>query len=114
MAEKTVNYTEEMTASLIEQYQNGTSVEDLANIFSKTTRSIVAKLSRSGVYKKKEYISKTGNAPIKKDAIADQIGMLLGFTEAEIESISKANKTALNKILDCVKESKLNSDNLVL
>jgi hypothetical protein len=37
---------------------------------------------------------------VKKDALADKIGEILGATEAEIESMTKVNKTMLKKILD--------------
>ena len=94
-----VNYTPEQTAAIVEQYAAGTAVESLAETFGKSVRSIVAKLSREGVYKKKEYVSKTGTTPVKKDTFADNIGALCGFTEAETESLTKANKTALAKIL---------------
>ena len=71
-------------------------------MFGKTTRSVVAKLSREGVYKKKEYVSKTGETPVAKDTLADKIGALCGLTEPETESLTKANKTALQKILSKV------------
>ena len=99
MAEKTVNYTPEQTASILEQYAQGVTVEALAQEFGKTARSIIAKLSREGVYKKKEYVSKTGERVEKKDETADAIGQRLGLTEAETESLTNANKTALRAIL---------------
>lgn len=99
MAEKTVNYTAEQTATILEQYAQGVTVESLATQFGKTSRSIIAKLSREGVYQKKAYVSKTGEAVQKKDETADAIGKILGLTEAETESLTKANKTALKAIL---------------
>jgi hypothetical protein len=59
----------------------------------------VAKLSREGVYKRKEYVSKTGERPVRKDATADEIGKIAGLSEGEVDSLTKANKTALVKIL---------------
>lgn len=100
MAEKTVNYTPEQTAVLVSRYvDEGVTVEALAQEFGKTVRSIVAKLSREGVYKKKEYTSKTGERPVKKDETADKIGVLVGLSEGEVDSLTKANKGALLKIL---------------
>ena len=100
MAEKTVNYTPEQTAVLVSRYvDEGVTVEALAEEFGKTVRSIVAKLSREGVYKKKEYVSKTGERPVKKDETADKIGVLVGLSEGEVDSLTKANKGALLKIL---------------
>lgn len=99
MSEKTVNYTPEQTVQIVEQYAAGTAVESIAESFGKSVRSIVAKLSREGVYQKKQYVTKSGNPAVKKDTFADNIAALCGFTEAETESITKANKTALIKIL---------------
>jgi hypothetical protein len=99
MAEKTVNYTPEQTAKMLEGYAQGVPVEAIAATLGKTVRSVVAKLSREGVYRKKEYVSKTGERPVKKDETADQIGSLVGLSEGEIDSLTKANKTALVKIL---------------
>ena len=97
----TVNYTPEQTAALVSQYvDDGMTVADLATAFGKSTRSIIAKLSREKVYQKKEYVSKTGEAVVKKDALADKMAEVFGLTEAEADSLTKANKTALKKILD--------------
>jgi hypothetical protein len=74
------------------------TVEALAITFGKSVRSIVAKLSREGVYVKAERTTKTGEPIQKKDATADAIGAVLSLTEAETESLTKANKTALLKI----------------
>ena len=106
MTSKTVNYTPEQTAKMVADYQAGATVETIAAELSKTVRSIVAKLSREGVYKKKEYTTKTGEKVVKKDAHADAIGAILKMTEAEIESLTKANKTALEKIFQALANSK--------
>lgn len=106
MAEKTLNYTPEQTARVLELYAEGVTVESIAETFGKTTRSIIAKLSREGVYKKKEYVTKTGEKVEKKDQTADAIGAVLGLTEAEVESLTKANKTALRKIFAALANSK--------
>jgi uncharacterized protein (DUF1501 family) len=96
---KAVNYTAEQTGELIARFTAGESVEALAIAFGKTTRSIVAKLSREGHYKAKERVSKSGEAVVKKDALSDQLAALAGLTEAEADSLTKANKTALAKLI---------------
>ncbi len=106
MAEKTVNYTPEQTAMLKSEYLAGASVETLAAMVGKTVRSVVAKLSREGVYTAKAYVSKTGEKPVKKDTVADAIGAVLRLSEAETESLTKANKTALSKIFAALANSK--------
>jgi hypothetical protein len=111
-------YTVEQTTELVNAYSanpTAETVEQFAVKFGKSVKSIVAKLSREKVYIKKEYVTKNGEKAIKKDSVADQIGMLLDMTEPEIESLTKANKTALTKILNFVKVKveKLNLDDLV-
>ena len=106
MAEKIVNYTPEQTASMLADYSQGVTVESIAESMGKTVRSVVAKLSREGVYKKKEYVSKTGEKPVKKDAHADAIGAILKLSEGEIDSLTKANKSALKTIFEALANSK--------
>ena len=99
MAETIANYTPEQTAHVVAEYQAGASVEALAEAMGKSVRSIVAKLSREGVYKRKAYTNKQGEAPTSKDSLADQIGQIVGLSEADTESLTKANKSALKAIL---------------
>jgi hypothetical protein len=109
MAEKTANYTPEMTAAIVGAYKEAPTAETvsaLAEKFGKTVRSIVAKLSREGVYKAKEYTTKKGEKPVKKDTHAEAIGAVLGLSEGEIDSLTKANKTALEKIFKALANSK--------
>ena len=57
------NYTDEMVNAMTEQYvANPTreTVDSLANEFGKTTRSIIAKLSREGVYVAQPRTTKSG------------------------------------------------------
>lgn len=106
MTTKAVNYTAEQTTKMVADYQAGVTVETIANELGKTVRSIVAKLSREKVYIAKTYVSKTGEAVIKKDYVADYIGEALGLTEADTESLTKANKNALKAIADFIKAEK--------
>ena len=106
MAEKAVNYTPEQTAKIIADYQAGLAVEQIASAKGKTVRSIVAKLSREKVYVAKQYVSKTGEKPVKKDVTADAIGAILRLSENDIESLTKANKSALKAIFDALANSK--------
>ena len=103
---KAVNYTPEQTTKMVSDYQNGITVEQIAENLGKTVRSVVAKLSREKVYKAKEYISKTGEKPVKKDTHADAIGAILRMPENDIESLTKANKNALKMIFDALANSK--------
>ena len=101
-AVKVPNYTPEQEASMIADYQAGVTVEAIALTLGKTVRSVVAKLSRSKVYTAKTYVSKSGEAVVKKDELADKIGSFLGASEAEIESLTKVNKTMLKLIMEAL------------
>jgi hypothetical protein len=105
MSEKAVNYTAEQTQQAIAAYAAGTSVESIAETLGKSVRSVVAKLSREGVYKKKEYTTKTGEPVVKKNEHADAIGAILKLSEADIDSLTKANKRALKAIFEALANS---------
>ena len=102
---KTVNYTPEQTLNMVADYAAGKTVEVIALNMGKSVRSVVAKLSREKVYVAKTYTTKTGETVAKKDAVADAIGAVLKLTEAETESLTKANKTALAKIFAALANS---------
>lgn len=104
-AEKPVNYTPEQTAKMLADYAAGASAETIAQELGKTVRSVIAKLSREGVYKAKEYVTKNGEPSVKKDQHADAIGKILNLTEPETESLTKANKSALRKIFEALAQS---------
>ena len=106
MTAKTVNYTPEQTAMMVADYQAGATVESIAEALGKTVRSVVAKLSREKVYTAKTYKTKTGEAVVKKDEFADYIAQALGMGEADADSLTKANKTALKSIADFIKAEK--------
>jgi hypothetical protein len=106
MAAKTVNYTPEQTAKIVADYASGVTVEMIAEGLGKTVRSVVAKLSREGVYQKKTYTTKTGEKVVKKNEHADAIGAILRLSEADIESLTKANKSALRTIFEALANSK--------
>lgn len=97
---KAVNYTAEQTAKLIEDFKAGFSVEELAKAFGKTTRSIVAKLSREGVYKAKERTTKNGEAIVSKEEFVSKIAFKLGVDAEKLGGLEKANKAALKLIFD--------------
>jgi len=105
-ATKPVNYTPEQTAQIVADYQAGVTVEAIALEVGKSVRSIVAKLSREGVYQKKVYKTKTGEPAVKKDAHADAIGAILGLSENDTESLTKANKSALRAIFEALANSR--------
>lgn len=93
MTEKTPNYTPEQVQQLVEGYTSGVAVEELALTMGKSVRSIVAKLSREGVYQPK---TKASNAArVTKASMVEQIAQLCGKTSEVMESLEKANQDVL-------------------
>lgn len=108
---KTVNYTAEMTAELVEAYKAAGSneardavVASFAEKFAKSVASIRAKLSREKVYVKAERTAKDGSPVVRKDALATEIGEALGLAEGDTDSLAKATKRALVAIREVVIE----------
>jgi uncharacterized hydantoinase/oxoprolinase family protein len=102
MAEKTVNYTVEMTAELVEAYKaspNEATVKAFAEKFGKTVKSVVAKLSREGVYVKKAYVTKNGEKPVAKAELVARLAELTGETEENLSSLEKATKHSLEVLV---------------
>lgn len=100
--EKTVNYTTEQTANMIELYTatpTRETVEAIATNLGKSARSIIAKLSREKVYIAKVYKTKTGESVTKKVSLIDKLTELVDLTEPEATSFEHVNKTALVKLL---------------
>ena len=90
-----MKYTNEIVIKLIEDYKNGISTKDLAAQLDVPERSVIAKLSSLGVYKRKEYLNKRGEVPIKKEVYIDRIAALLDINVDLLESMEKVTKTAL-------------------
>ena len=96
------NYTEEMVSEMTEQYvANPTreTVDALANQFGKTTRSIIAKLSREGVYVAQPRTTKTGEPIVSKNEIVNDIASLLQVEVDDIASLEKATKIDLKNLV---------------
>ena len=97
MTEKTVNYTEALTKELVDRYVAGETVEALASALGKSTRSVVAKLSREGVYKSKAKAS--GVARVKKADLVDKLADACGVAPEVFESLEKANHDVLEALV---------------
>ena len=100
MTDKAKNYTKEDEAKIVASYALDHSREGvlaLADEMGKTARSIIAKLSSLGVYKKIERKTKTGNTVISKK---DLVRIINAHFENEFSSLVKATKTDLQKLVD--------------
>ena len=101
---KSVNYTDEMVNTMTEQYSaNPTreTVDALADQFGKTTRSIIAKLSREGVYVAQPRTTKSGEPVISKSELVAQINEHFGI---EMPTLVKAGKQDLQKLVDAISQ----------
>ncbi len=92
--EKIVSYSAEQTAELVTRYRAGETVETLAEAMGKTVKSIVAKLSREGVYVSKAKAKATTKASTKAELVTS-IAAKLGVTEDKVESLEKATREVL-------------------
>jgi len=97
MTEKTVNYTPEQTKQLVEGYQAGQTVEALATMLGKTTRSVVAKLSREGVYQAQVRVKNPNR--VKKAELVEQLANRCEVPVEVFESLEKATHEALELLV---------------
>ena len=101
MTEKVANYTLEQTKDMVIKYQSGVPVEAIAESLGKTTRSVVAKLSREGVYVAK---TKQTQPRVKKADLVDKLAQACGVQAEVFESLEKANLEVLEALLARVSE----------
>jgi hypothetical protein len=94
------NYSEKDVSMMISTYQaNPTrdTVDMLAEKLGKNARSVIAKLSREGVYVAQPRVTKTGEPVVLKSEFVNRIQTALGI---EIPSIAKATKADLQRLAD--------------
>tara|TARA_S200002703_G_C3714878_1_gene219600 strand:+ start:277 stop:576 length:300 start_codon:yes stop_codon:yes gene_type:complete len=67
---KNVNYTPELTAQIVSDYEAGIAVEAIAESIEKSVRSVRSKLVREGVYiAKPKTTSRKSDEPTKKELL---------------------------------------------
>ena len=96
-----MNYTEEITEYMVEQYKAVPTMETvqyLAEELGKTTKSIIGKLSREGVYQRAVYTNKSGDAPITKVELVNNIAENLGIEVENLLGLDKSPKSALKEL----------------
>lgn len=101
-----MKYTEEQTQEILESYNNNPTYEQvllLAEKFEVSPRSIIAKLSKLGVYRKKEKVTKNGQEIVKKEdlviRIQNELERVAG-TEIYVPTMAKTSKQELWAILN--------------
>ncbi len=79
----------EQTTAIVADYQAGVAVETIAVAVGKSVRSVVAKLSREGVYKAKVRVTKTGEPVVKnKTALAKVIAVVKAAVLTDANDVS--------------------------
>ena len=73
------------------------TVDMIAEKLGKNARSVIAKLSREGVYVAQPRMTKTGEPVVLKSEFVNRIHTALGI---EIPSIAKATKADLQRLAD--------------
>jgi len=90
-----VNYTPELTAAIVDQYQNGVSVDEIATDIGKSVRSVRSKLVREGVYvAKAKPAAKRDNGPTKKELLIE-----LESTGFDVNGFEGATKDAIMRLI---------------
>jgi len=95
-----MKYTKEITDQIVQLYESGTAVEDIATQFDVPHRSVIAKLSSLGVYRKRQYVNKNGEVPVKKEYYIERLATLLDENIELLESLEKVNKRVLVLLVD--------------
>ena len=93
---KAQNYTPEMTAQIVEQYQAGVDVADIAADIDKSVRSVRSKLVREGVYvAKPKTTARKSDEPTKKELI-NHLETIAPFG---VDGFMGATKEAINELI---------------
>ena len=99
-----MQYDKETTDKLVSMYNGGSSAEEIAEALNLSTRSVIGKLSSLGIYKKKQYLNKLGQPPVKKEEYVARIADLLEAPLDTLDSLEKANKRVLQMIEEALQE----------
>ena len=106
-----VNYTEEQVKYMVETYKdnpNRETVDELAVELNKSVKSIIGKLSREGVYKKTVYKTKTGEDPITKKELVEELAGILDISANSIAGLEKSPKADLKNLVLTLQEYESN------
>ena len=95
-ATKAVNYSDELTAKVISDYQEGVDLDIIADEIGKSVRSVRSKLVREGVYVAKP---KTASAKREEPTKKELLNQLESIAPFEVNGFMGATKTALADLL---------------
>ena len=95
-ANKVVNYSEEMTAKVISDYQEGIDLDAIADEIGKSVRSVRSKLVREGVY-----VAQPKSATAKRDEPTKKelLNQLESVAPFEVTGFMGATKSAISDLI---------------
>jgi hypothetical protein len=96
------NYTDDMIDVMTKKYTaepTRETVDALAVQFSKTPRSIIAKLSALEIYQKAERVTKRGEPVVMKEELVAKVQNAVG---RELPSLAKMTKPDLNSLIEAL------------
>ncbi len=106
-----VNYTEEQVNYMVKTYETQPTretVNALADELNKSVKSIIGKLSREGVYKKTVYKTKTGEDPVTKKELVEELAGILDISANSIVGLEKSPKSDLKNLVDTLRDYEIN------
>ncbi len=98
-----INYTPEQVvwmSNLYNQTPSRQTVEEIASTLEKSSKSVIGKLAREGIYQKAEYKSKTGEKPITKLQLVSNLAAILELETDELAGLEKAPKGVLKLLCE--------------
>ena len=101
------NYTDAQVEHMVEAYQakpDRATVDMLAEDLDKSVKSIIGKLSREGVYQKAIYKTKSGEVPMTKHEIINNMATFLEIDSSKIMGLEKAPKQDIKYIYEVIQE----------
>tara|TARA_R110002167_G_scaffold304277_1_gene508520 strand:+ start:335 stop:706 length:372 start_codon:yes stop_codon:yes gene_type:complete len=108
-----VNYTEEQVKHMVRAYETEPTretVDALADELNKSVKSIIGKLSREGVYKKTVYKTKTGEDPVTKKELVEELASILDMSAKTIVGLEKSPKSDLKNLVLVLREYESNGE----
>jgi len=99
-ANKVVNYSKEMTAKVISDYQKGIDLDAIADEIGKSVRSVRSKLVREGVY-----VAQPKSATAKRDEPTKKelLNQLESVAPFEVTGFMGATKSAISDLISHLK-----------
>ena len=99
-ANKVVNYSKEMTAKVISDYQEGIDLDAIADEIGKSVRSVRSKLVREGVY-----VAQPKSATAKRDEPTKKelLNQLESVAPFEVTGFMGATKSAISDLISHLK-----------